>query len=353
MNWHQYVRQLWQQRSLATRLLWPASVLSALYVWRKTRRAQRDAPTRAPLPVIVVGNVVVGGAGKTPTCLALAGALTLAGEYPVIISKGHGRRPGGPVHRWVGQHDDAADVGDEPLLMAQAKVCPILVTQQRADAIAWLERAAPEVSVVLCDDGLQDTTLAADLELVLFDARGVGNGWLLPAGPLREPWPRKRWRSKANTLYLLQLAPHEQAPPLVDLAGPLWVATRQLKPQLKRLDDVVSTPLSRLASGPCQALAGIAKPEQFFAMLQHAGVELKDMHTRPDHAPLEKAYEGLQADLPVIITAKDAVKCQSWPQDWQARTWVLQLDFTLPSGMVEKIAQCVQTARADLSSRHG
>lgn len=353
MSWQHTLREAWHQRSGLARLLWPVSAIVSLIVRQRLRQARSQAPERCPLPVVIVGNVVAGGAGKTPTTLALAADLRARGESPVIVSKGHGRQ-GSPrtpfvVHKRMG----AEQVGDEPLLMGHQAVCPVVVTHDRRQAVDWVVQTLPEATVLLFDDGLQDTDLAADAEVVLFDARGLGNAWLLPAGPLREPWPRRTWRRGCKTLHLLTTAAHEAAPELGDLDGPLWWVTRSLKPVVRRLDDTVHTNLSQLAPKPAQALAAIAKPEQFFTMLRAAGLQLRHTHALDDHAPLHAAHQGLDRQLPLLVTAKDAVKLSDWPADWQAQTWVVELDFALPPGLCASVAETVRQRRADLSSHHG
>jgi tetraacyldisaccharide 4'-kinase len=353
MSWQHALRGAWNQRGWLARAFWPVSGLSRWWVHAAQQRARQNPPQRAAVPVVIVGNVVAGGAGKTPSTLALARDLAARGERPLILSKGHGRQAGGPAHFTVQAQTAAAVAGDEALLMAQQSRCPVVVTRARRAGIAWALQQHPDTSVVLCDDGLQDHDLAADVELVVHDARGVGNGWLMPAGPLREPWPRHPWRVGVTTLHLLATAAHESPPELPDLSEPLWWVQRHLAPQVRRLDDTVTTSLSQWQQQPCQALAAIAKPEQFFAMLQAQGLDLRARHARPDHQALETAFRDLNEAWPLLVTAKDAVKLSSWPLAWQSRTWVLDLQFDLPEGLCLRVAQAVQKAREDLSSSHG
>lgn len=353
MTWQHHVQQAWQQRGLLAGALWPAQLLSRAFVRRRQRQARQHTRTRHAVPVVVVGNVIVGGAGKTPTTLALAKGLKLAGESPVIISKGYGRQGSHEAHEVVSVDSQVQTVGDEPLLMAQAHVCPVVVTRDRASSITWVLNRWPKTSVLLFDDGLQDHHLHADVEVLLFDARGVGNGWLLPAGPLRESWPRRSWRAGAKQFHLLSLGAHETAPALDTLQGPLWISTRQVQPHMTRLDEWVTTSIEKLSSQPCQAIAGIAKPHQFFAMLRSQGLQLTRTHACADHAPLAHAYRRLTPELPVVMTAKDAVKCQDWPADWQARTWVVHLNVELPLGFLQATLDALRQWRITLSSTHG
>lgn len=353
MIWQNQLREAWQHRGFGVGLLWPLGLTSRTYVAWRQRHARQNPPSRPRVPVIIVGNVVVGGAGKTPSTLALARALVAYDEQPLIISKGHGRLPCSQQHFVVNSRTPVAQSGDEAALMAQSRICPVVVTDSRAQAINWALERFPNTTVVLMDDGLQDHALAADVELILFDARGVGNRLLLPAGPLREPWPRLAWRQHTRTWHLLNIAPHESPPDLPELHSPVWVVHRSLQTRVKRLDGTVSTTLEQLREQRCQALAGIAKPAQFFAMLRAAGFDLAAKHARTDHADLRDAYSALDPQYPLLVTAKDAVKLTDWPTEWQTKTWVMELDFEFPPGLLQNLLAAVRQRRDELSSRHG
>ncbi|MBP8272506.1 MAG: tetraacyldisaccharide 4'-kinase, partial [Sphaerotilus sp.] len=178
---------IWQHGGPAQWALRPLGGLHGVLVGlrRWLYRQGWKATVRLPCPVIVVGNRVAGGAGKTPTTLALVGVLQQAGWRPGIVSRGHGSQTTAarPVHA----HTPATEVGDEPLLMQRRSGVPVWVGRDRAAAAAALLAAHPDVNVLVCDDGLQHLRLGRTVEIVVFDARGAGNGWLLPAGPLREP----------------------------------------------------------------------------------------------------------------------------------------------------------------------
>ncbi len=174
-------------------LAWALSPVSLLYglalrLRAGLYRAGVLAVERAPVPVVVVGNVVAGGAGKTPVVMALAERLTAQGLKVGVVSRGHGRRGG--ECRPVTAASDPAEVGDEPLLVASRCRVPVFVAARRPQAVQALLQAHPGTQVILSDDGLQHRAMARDVEICVFDRRGAGNGWLLPAGPLREPWPR-------------------------------------------------------------------------------------------------------------------------------------------------------------------
>ena len=175
----------WLQRNVISGLLWPISRLFALLArWRRAR----IAPQRLPVPVVVVGGITVGGAGKTPLTLHLVEALRQHGYAPGIISRGYGGAVSGEIE--VHEGSSAGVVGDEPLLLRRRAGCPVFVGKDRVAAGRALLAAHPQVNLILCDDGLQHYRLARDFEIAVFDRRGLGNGWQLPAGPLREPVAR-------------------------------------------------------------------------------------------------------------------------------------------------------------------
>ena len=177
---------------MLARILWPVSVLFGALVALRRRcyAAGLLANFHLPVPVIVVGNLFVGGTGKTPLTIWLVEALRNAGYVPGVISRGYGARHGLPLH--VNGASAPDQVGYEPVLIARRALCPVMVGRDRVAAARALLAAWPQVNVIVADDGLQHYALARTVEIVLFDSRGVGNGWLLPAGPLREPVARTR-----------------------------------------------------------------------------------------------------------------------------------------------------------------
>ncbi|RYY51787.1 MAG: tetraacyldisaccharide 4'-kinase, partial [Comamonadaceae bacterium] len=184
------LQRAWLRRGPLARLLWPVSLLygalGALH--RAAYRRGWLTVQRLPVPVVVVGNVVAGGAGKTPAVLALLDHLRQRGIAAGVVSRGYGRN--GDACTEVLPDDDPARVGDEPLLLRRKSGAPVFVAARRAEAARALLAAYPATRVLLSDDGLQHHAMARDIEICVFDRRGIGNGWLLPAGPLREPWPR-------------------------------------------------------------------------------------------------------------------------------------------------------------------
>lgn len=315
-------RHWWQtQPSLLMRLLWPLSIIYGTLA----RRARLQAsPQGGPaVPVLVVGNLVVGGAGKTPAVIALVQAFQAAGRSPGVISRGHGRQ--GDSVRAVTAIDGAQQVGDEPLLIQRRTGVPVWVGRDRSAAARALCAAHPEVDVLLSDDGLQHSRLRRDAELLVFDDRGAGNGLLLPGGPLREPLPARAARHQ-RVLYTGQ---H------VSTALPGALGQRQLGQAWPladwlRGDGRTAVDLQALRGRPLLAVAGLAAPQKFFDMLAAAGLTF-DTLPLPDH----HAYATLpwSADIAeVLTTEKDAVKLD--PSALQAtRVWVLPLDFRLPPGL--------------------
>ena len=239
-------------------VLWPLSlVYRGLLLMHQRRPVQ---PVALPVPVLVVGNHIVGGAGKTPTVIALVQALQAAGHRPGVISRGHGRE--GDDAQAVNDFATAADVGDEPLLIRRRCGVPVWVGRRRAEVALALCAAHPEVDVLVADDGLQHRALARKAELVVFDERGAGNGLLLPAGPLREPLPRALPPLR-RVLYTGGAAstalPGALATRRLALAWPL--AAWHLG------DAAQAVPLQQLRGRPLLAAAGMAAPDKFFAML--------------------------------------------------------------------------------------
>lgn len=321
------LRSWWQpQPDGLARTLAPLAWIVGQMVRLRARRAR--ARWRAPCAVVVVGNLVVGGAGKTPTVIALVTAMRDAGWHPGVISRGHGRTDVGAV---VPVHPDSspAEAGDEPLLIRRRTACPVFVGADRVAAAQALLRAHPEVDLLVADDGLQHLALARDAELWLFDERGVGNGCLLPAGPLRQALP-DRAPAHAHVLYN---APRATTP----LPGSLL--TRRLAGALPLDRWHAGDPMDPAAFGALQgrrlhAMAGIAAPERFFAMLRAEGLRL-DPLPLPDHDRLDTLPWPADAQ-DVLCTEKDAVKLAP-ARCGATRVWVVGLDLALPSPMLASL----------------
>lgn len=344
-GWQQRLTQAWLTRSTLTRLLWP---LSRVYGWLMAVRTVCYRvgllhTERMPVPVIVVGNVVVGGGGKTPTTVAIVRHLQSLGHHPGVVSRGHGRavegRAGaeGAVH--VHAQTPAELAGDEPLLIHQATGVPVVVASQRVQAAHALLAAHPGTTVLVCDDGLQHLALHADIGVVVFDERGVGNGWLLPAGLLREPWPRAAsqpvqpppvpppsalalpaplgrgpWPARAVHL-VLQSRTHTLTAPLPCPPGAVhaWALKGLAQEALNMHGQRVSLK-TLVDSGQATwvAWAGIASPEGFFDMLRAAGVRLTHTLGLNDHQVFDEDFCSKlfikYKRKSIFCTQKDAVK---------------------------------------------
>lgn len=265
---------------------------------RLRRAAYRTGllPSRhAGVPTVVVGNLTVGGTGKTPLVQWLAGRLRTLGKRPGIVLRGYGGSARTP--RLVQAGDDAAEVGDEALLLARRTGCAVAVGVRRADAAALLVDAG--CNVLIADDGLQHLALRRDLEIILVDGvRGFGNGALLPAGPLREP-PRLR----AGDCVVLH--GEDRRGVLPDGLAPLRMHLAPLP--LRQLPGHGEHAIDVLREGRVHAVAGIGHPQRFFAQLRAMGLDVVE-HAFPDHhrfTPADLVFDG----SPVVMTEKDAVRC--------------------------------------------
>jgi tetraacyldisaccharide 4'-kinase len=334
---------LWQAGGPRQWLLRPLAGLHGALVGlrRALYRAGVLHTRRLDVPVIVVGNRVAGGAGKTPVTLALVAALQVAGWRPGIVSRGHGSRD--RHARPVRADSRAAEVGDEPLLMQRRSGRPVWVGHDRVAAAHGLRQAHPEVDVIVCDDGLQHLRLGRDIEIVVFDERGAGNGWLLPAGPLREPIDAPPAAPLALTLYTC-------ARPSTALPGDC--AERHLAGAVALADWWRGVPatvaaLQALCGRRVLASAGIGQPQRFFDGLRALGLDiaplpLDDHH---DHARLPWPIDTPE----VVITEKDAIKLD--PARLAAerpglRVWVVPLALQLPDTTTRRVLEAVRARDA-------
>lgn len=320
-----------QQCGLMACLLWPVSLFyrGVIALRRRLYTAGFFQVHRLDVPVIVVGNVIVGGAGKTPCTIALVNHLQSQGWLPGVVSRGHGRRGMDVVH--VNNDTHASDAGDEPLLIRRRTDAPVCVAARRVDAARALLAAHPQVNVLVCDDGLQHLALGRQLAVVVFDDRGVGNGCLLPAGLLREPWPPKPGTPFQPDLVLRQ---QRAGGPSTSVEAPglsVFDAVRRLADHAVGPQDQ-SMPLARLRGQPLTALAAIARPQVFFEMLRDQGLTLAQELALPDHADTA-AYAALlrEAAHPLICTEKDAVKLfpllPAEPPDLPVKAWAVPLEL--------------------------
>ena len=258
--------------------------------WLKTERFS--------VPVLVVGNVVAGGAGKTPLVIALVKHFQACGLRVGVVSRGYGRT--GDDCREVHLTTPVSISGDEPALIKRATNTPVFIAKKRASAVRRLLQAHPNTALVISDDGLQHYAMHRDIEIAVFDDRGFGNGWLLPAGLLREPWPARQLRGIDLVLHTGQTPAFEG-----------FTSTRQLAPFAMAADGS-KTPLTELRAQPLIALAGIATPSAFFSMLRSLGLQLQKTVSLPDHHDFQAWNKNFFAadclNHTVLCTEKDAVK---------------------------------------------
>jgi tetraacyldisaccharide 4'-kinase len=317
-------------------LAWPLCALFAgLSALRRFAYRQGIlASVRLPVAVVVVGNLTVGGAGKTPLAVFLAKALKEAGFCPGIVSRGYGGSIRAPSPVFPGSPPKEA--GDEPVLLARSGV-PVWVGKDRSAAGRALLAAHPEVDVLLCDDGLQHYRLARDVEIAVFDARGAGNGHLLPVGPLREPL------SRARRVDFLAMNTGGAAPdPRVLEAAPLVpVFAMGLAPGLfRRLGSGQAASAEAFAGRPLHAYAGIGNPQRFFGTLKGLGLSFAE-HPMPDHhAYVPEDFAGLPDDAVVLMTEKDAVKCAGL--EGLPEAWALPVEAHLPPGFFAALKEKLQ-----------
>lgn len=328
MNLESLLARSWYGSCPWTKVFTPLMpfVKKVVYKKRAAFLANPSQSYRAPVPVIVVGNISVGGTGKSPMVVALCEWLRDSGFHPGIVSRGHGVTLTSPV--LVDEHSLASQVGDEPVMLARRTQCPIVVYPKRADAVKHLLNVA-KVDVLVCDDGMQHYALNRDIEIAMVDAqRGIGNGCLLPVGPLREPVERLD-----SVDYIVSIA-NEITPTLAALNHTLEhgsVITATLStPQLMSLDGARQLAFSEAFAGDKQwhVMAGIGNPERFLNTLHASGLTKPESVTWfSDHHDYHKDDIPLQGN--VIMTEKDAVKCQKLALTNQ-NVWYLPVSLTLP-----------------------
>lgn len=342
------IHSLWQTPGLTSTLLLPLSWLVWVFVILKRRRWQRNpAPRPSGLPVIVVGNIMVGGTGKTPVVIALVKGLQQLGWQPGVISRGYGARPVGEQPRTGTAPLDAADFGDEPSLIAAATGVPVAIHPKRALALETLHKHWPQVNVVIADDGLQHLALGRDIEIVVQDARGLGNGRLLPAGPLREP--RSRLHSVDLIISNMTATTGQEAvtnrhrhKALPGLPPQVPLVRMQLQPvSCTHLGSGEIVPWQqwrqRYGQARISAVAAIGQPERFFGMLRHQGLSLEKTLALPDHDSFDHPpFDRLDTTL-ILVTDKDAVKCR---RHHDSRLWSVQVSPRFSDdGWVQRVHQ--------------
>ncbi|HEY4091740.1 MAG TPA: tetraacyldisaccharide 4'-kinase [Luteibacter sp.] len=308
---------------------WWTRPLEALYTRVVNRRAAsfRSDPSqvvRLSVPVVVVGNITIGGTGKTPLIVALAQAMAERGFRPGVVSRGYGGSERGPYLLQEG--DDPAKVGDEPSLIRQSGV-PVAIGRERPEAAQVLIDAGCDL--VLADDGLQHHRLGRDVEICVLDGeRRLGNGHLLPAGPLREPAARLATVDfivvNGGTPHANEIAMHLEGGVAVNMDDPTLIA-----------------PLSDFAGRPAHAVAGIGNPSRFFASLAAHGIAV-DGHPFADHHAFTRDDFTFADGCPVLMTDKDAVKCREFAR---ANWWRVPVRAVVPDAFWDAVAVKVRAVR--------
>ena len=327
--------KFWTRRGAIAWLLWPVSLIFAvviairrfLYFIRVFRSAHPG------IPVIVVGNLTVGGSGKTPLVIWIAELLKSKGWSPGIVSRGYRARPKDQMRepRAATVASTAAEVGDEPIVLSRRSGCPVWVGADRVAVAARLRAAHEDVDVLVLDDGLQHYAMRRDLEIAVVDARGFGNGFLLPAGPLREPVSRLR-RVDAVVSHASGISGYSMS-----LDGDTVHCMTDARER---------RPLKAFAGQRVHAVAGIGDPNRFFLHLARAGIEPLP-HPFPDHHPFTPKDLEFGDGLPVLLTEKDAVKLRRAARpDW----WVLPVSARLDPGfgawLLRKLDECRRSKAA-------
>jgi len=316
-----WIQRRWVAPTLVSRAtLAPAAAAFGLAsaARRRLYRAGWRRQRRLPVPVVVVGNITVGGSGKTPLVIHLVRQLRAAGWTPGVVSRGHGGSQSGAQR--LGTHADPGVVGDEPALIAWAADCPVAVGVDRAAAAELLLRAC---DVVIADDGLQHYALARDIEIAVIGGDvGLGNSRGLPAGPLREPASRLAQvdfvavrDGVREGAYRIDVTPGDPVP----LCG----------------RHRAGPPLAQWAGQRVHAVAGIGVPERFFSQLEAAGLVIQ-RHAFADHDRLVAADLVFDNNRPVLMTQKDAVKCRPFAD---ARLWYLPAELADPDGLADAVRQ--------------
>ena len=280
--------------------------------WWKLRQRPDDLGSAF---IIVVGNITVGGSGKTPLVIRLCHLLRQAGFTPGVISRGYGRKK--RDLRLVSPASDPGVVGDEPLLIAQRAGVPVIVAPDRCEAARTLLKQG--INVIISDDGLQHYRLPRNVDICVIDGtRGFGNGLLIPAGPLREPVERLAAFDDIIVNGETDVVPDGMPmTPMVLVAG-----------LLRSMDSGQSWRLAQFAGCKANAVAGIGNPGRFFDLLRHARINLTE-HVFPDHHVFSAGdFENMDASLPILMTEKDAVKCKALGLK---NAWCLSVDAVLPS----------------------
>jgi tetraacyldisaccharide 4'-kinase len=329
-----WLERHWQHRTPLSYALYPLSlVFRVLAAIRRSAYALGILRShRVGVPVLIVGNITVGGTGKTPLVLWLAAFLQRHGMHPGIVSRGYGGGADAPLE--VTPAIGTSTAGDEPVLLAARSGCPVWIGRDRVAAARALIKAHPECDVIIADDGLQHYRLARDVEIAVVDgARGLGNGYTLPAGPLREP----RARLASVDAVVINASAADKA------ERPNWYVMRLEGSRFRNLADPQRVALAADFAGKrVVAIAGIGHPPRFFAHLEALGMSFESRAFADHHAfeASDLAFPGADA---IVMTEKDAVKCAAFASTLH---WVLPVDAVPDPQLGTLVLRKLQTARA-------
>jgi tetraacyldisaccharide 4'-kinase len=346
----QTLQRAWMKRGWLARLLWPLSQLYGALIGIRRWLFEHHwlSAYTADVPVVVVGNLVAGGAGKTPLVMAIVQHLQATGRRPGVVSRGYGRLDQTCLE--VLPHMPVRLCGDEPLLIKQRTGVPVFVARRRSHALQALLAAYPDIDLVICDDGLQHYALRRDLNIAVFDDRGLGNGWLLPAGPLREVWPQPQHPLTAKgpqSVAPVHLTLHTGRQPA--FAG--FQSSRSLAHEAVAADGT-RVPLQSLQGEDLTALAAIANPGAFFDMLRQQGLRLTRTLALPDHDALSGVPIWDQRQR-LLCTEKDAVKLfEHYPQA-SLMLLAVPLVFTPEPDFFQALDERLLPLLSTLPSSHG
>ncbi|PKG75456.1 tetraacyldisaccharide 4'-kinase [Shewanella sp. GutCb] len=316
-----WVNKLWYDGHILRFALWPLSIIFAAVSWvrRKLYILGVKSAVRLPVPVIIVGNITVGGSGKTPMVIYLIELLRQHGLKPGVISRGYGANIDGV--RSVRPNDSAAVVGDEPAMIVARTSVPMVVGSKRGDAAHQL-LSDFDVDIIISDDGLQHYALARDIELIILDGeRRLGNGMLLPAGPLREGC----WRTSTVDHVIVNGGAAKANEQQMRLQPTLWHSVSANRSQLKAPEPEQAV----------VAMAGIGNPSRFFDTLSDLGFRPDKVQAFDDHSAYTEAeLTAFAGEHPLLMTEKDAVKCREFAKDnW----WYLAVDAKLPPSFDQQL----------------
>jgi tetraacyldisaccharide 4'-kinase len=313
---HEFCNRLWYGHSKLYLVLTPISVVFKYIADIRRFFLKRFFQRQFSVPIIVVGNISVGGVGKTPLVITMANALKERGHRPGIISRGYKAKINAYPHR-VKLTDSAIDVGDEPLMMARNTMLPVIISPKRVDSVDAL--IADGCDVIISDDGLQHYKMGRAIEIAVVDSqRALGNGWCLPAGPLRES------KNRLNQVdYVIENGSDTSANYVMTLTPDSLVHLKSGK----------MVDYNRLLT-PIHAVAGIGNPERFFSTLKSLGFKISE-HVFNDHH--RYSYHELQfGQGSVIMTEKDAVKCQDFDDD---SIYYLKVKACIDNNFIDNLVQ--------------